>query len=32
MYNPFNILQLFDKRELSAYWFGTGAPTYLVDL
>ena len=32
VYNPFDILQLFDKREFGAHWFGTGAPAYLVDL
>ena len=28
---PFDILLLFDKREFSPYWFGTGTPTFLVD-
>ena len=31
VYNPFDILLLFDRREFGAYWFGTGSPTYLVD-
>lgn len=32
VYNPFDILQLFDKREFRNYWFETGTPTFLVDL
>ena len=28
---PFDILLLFDKREFSPYWFGTGTPIFLVD-
>ena len=31
VYNPFDILQLFDNREFSNYWFETGTPTFLVD-
>ncbi|MEZ5478520.1 MAG: ATP-binding protein [Thiolinea sp.] len=30
VYNPFDILQLFDKREFRSYWFETGTPTFLV--
>ncbi|PWQ92414.1 ATP-binding protein [Leucothrix pacifica] len=32
VYNPFDILQLFDTRTFSNYWFETGTPTFLVDL
>ena len=32
VYNPFDILLLFDKREFGNYWFETGTPTFLVDL
>ncbi|MGB1311850.1 MAG: ATP-binding protein [Leucothrix sp.] len=32
VYNPFDILQLFDQREFKNYWFETGTPTFLVDL
>ncbi|MEZ5536303.1 MAG: ATP-binding protein [Thiolinea sp.] len=32
VYNPFDILQLFDNREFNNYWFETGTPTFLVDL
>ena len=31
VYNPFDILQLFDKRDFRAYWFETGTPTFLID-
>ena len=31
VYNPFDILQLFDKRKFSNYWFETGTPAFLVD-
>ena len=32
VYNPFDILQLFDNRVFENYWFETGTPTFLVDL
>lgn len=32
VYNPFDILQLFKKREFKNYWFETGTPTFLIDL
>ena len=32
VYNPFDILQLFDRREFGNYWFETGTPTFLTDL
>ena len=31
MYNPFDILLLFDSREFKAHWFETGSPTFLVE-
>ncbi len=31
VYNPFDILLLFDTREFPAHWFETGTPTFLVD-
>lgn len=31
VYNPFDILQLFKRREFKNYWFETGTPTFLVD-
>jgi hypothetical protein len=32
VYNPFDLLLLFQKREFAPYWFETGTPTFLVDL
>ena len=31
VYNPFDILLLFDRREFGAYWFETSTPTFLVE-
>ena len=31
VYNPFDILLLFDERSFKAHWFETGSPTFLVD-
>ena len=31
VYNPFDILLLFDKRRFDAYWFETGTPTFLIE-
>ena len=31
VYNPFDILLLFDRREFGAYWFETGTSTFLVE-
>ncbi len=32
VYNPFDLLLLFQKRQFKPYWFETGTPTFLVDL
>ncbi|ACB34600.1 protein of unknown function DUF1703 [Leptothrix cholodnii SP-6] len=32
VYNPFDVLLLFENREFRPYWFETGTPTFLVDL
>jgi hypothetical protein len=32
VYNPFDVLLLFKKREFKAYWFETGSATFLIDL
>ena len=32
VYNPYDLLLLFDRREFKAYWFETGTPTFLVKL
>ncbi len=31
VYNPFDVLRLFDSREFDAYWFETGSPKFLVN-
>ena len=31
VYNPFDILLLFDSREFRAYWFETGSPSFLIE-
>ena len=32
VYNPFDVLLLFQKRQFRAYWFETGTPTFLIDI
>lgn len=32
MFNPFSLLNAFDKRRLDSFWFSTGTPTYLIRL
>ncbi len=32
VYNPYDLLLLFDSHEFRPYWFETGTPTFLVDL
>ena len=31
MYNPFDILLLFDSRKFKAHWFETGTPSFLIE-
>ena len=31
LYNPFDILLLFDSRRYKAHWFETGSPRFLID-
>ena len=31
VYNPIDVLLLFDTREFNAYWFETGTPAFLVE-
>ena len=31
VYNPFDILLLFDLRKFRAHWFETGTPTFLIE-
>ena len=32
VYNPFDLLLLFEERQYRPYWFETGTPTFLIDL
>ena len=31
VYNPYDVLLLFDSREFKAHWFETGTPAFLVE-
>ena len=32
MYNPFSLLNAFKKGNIASYWFGSGTPTYLIEM
>ncbi len=32
VFNPFSLLNCFADGELDAYWFGSGTPTYLINM
>ncbi len=32
IYNPFSLLSALSNKELGLHWFGTGTPTWLLDL
>ncbi len=32
VFNPFSLLNCFADGKLGAYWFGTGTPTYIVNM
>ena len=32
VYNPFSLLNAFNKKRLQNYWFSSGTPTYLIRL
>ncbi len=32
LYNPYDVLLLFRRRQFEAHWFRTGTPTFLADL
>ena len=32
IFNPFSLLNAFEREELSDYWFGSGTPTYLIEM
>ena len=31
-YNPYSLMNAFSEGELNAYWFGSGTPTYLIEM
>ena len=32
IYNPFSLMNAFANRKLDNYWFGSGTPTYLIEM
>lgn len=32
VFNPFSLLNAFEDGKLNSYWFGSGTPTYLVEM
>lgn len=32
IYNPFSLLNAFEDCKLNSYWFGSGTPTYLIEM
>ena len=32
IYNPFSLMNAFGKRKLDSYWFGSGTPTFLIEM
>ena len=32
VFNPFSLLTCFAKQKMDAYWFGSGTPTYLINM
>ena len=32
VYNPYSLLNCFARQEMSDYWFGSGTPTYLLNM
>lgn len=32
IYNPFSLLNALSDKELNSYWFGSGTPTYLMEM
>ncbi len=32
VYNPFDVLLLFEERQFKAHWFETATPTFLIDI
>ena len=32
VYNPFSLVASFSEGRISSYWFGSGTPTYLIEM
>ena len=32
VFNPYSLLNCFAEREFGSYWFGSGTPTYLINM
>ena len=32
IFNPFSLLNCFAKQKMDSYWFGSGTPTYLINM
>jgi hypothetical protein len=32
IYNPYSTMNFFNKRRFGNYWFGTGTPTFLIEI
>ena len=32
VFNPYSLLNCFAKKKMDAYWFGSGTPTYLIEM
>ncbi len=32
IYNPYSLLNALDRKRIDNYWFGTGTPTYLIEM
>ena len=32
IYNPFSLLNALERKKIDNYWFGSGTPTYLVEM
>ena len=32
IFNPFSLLNCFSKQKMDSYWFGSGTPTYLINM
>ena len=32
IFNPYSLINAFDKKQLGNYWFGSGTPTFLIEM